>query len=60
MYDSAEVNQLIVVIPAKEVMFNQGHNELYYHYLEDHDLVIVNTVEQTQDVLSRRELSGTR
>ena len=48
MYDSAEDNQLIMVMPEKEVLFNEIHNGLYYHDLEDFDLVLVNTVKENR------------
>ena len=47
-------------MPDKEVLFNKIHNGLYYHDLEYYDLVLVNTVEETKEGLSQRELSGTR
>ena len=46
MYDSAEGNQFVKVMPNKEVLFNESRNRLYYHDLEYYDLVLVNTVEE--------------
>ena len=60
MYDSAECNQFIVVITNKEVLFNESRNGLYYHDMEDCDLVLVDTVEENREVLSQREMSGSR
>ena len=48
MYDSAEGNQFIMVMPDKEVLFNESRNGLYYHDMEDYDLVLVNTVEENR------------
>ena len=48
MYDSAEGNQLINIIPDKWVLFNEICNRLYYHDLEGLDLVLVNTVEENR------------
>ena len=35
IYDSAEGNQVTTIIPQKEVLFNDIHNGIYYHDLED-------------------------
>ena len=59
-YDSAEGNKLIMLIPNKEVLLNDIHNRIYYHDMEDRDLVLVNTVEENREGLSCRELSGAR
>ena len=48
MYDSAEGNTFIMVIPQKEVLFKQIQNGIYYHDLEDRDLVLVSTVEENR------------
>ena len=48
MYDRAEGNQLILVMIEKELLLNEIHNWLYYHDMEDHDLVLVNTAEENQ------------
>ena len=45
MYDSEEGKQFIMVMPNKEVLLNDSRNELYYHDLENRDLVIIYTVE---------------
>ena len=58
MYDKAEGNQLIVVMPDKEVLFNERYNGIYYCDLEDCYLVLVNTLEENREGFSRRELSG--
>ena len=34
MYESAEGNQFITVMPDKEVLFNEIRNRLYYHDTE--------------------------
>ena len=60
MYDSMEGNKFIVVIPDKEVLFNDSHNGLYYHGLEDGDLVLFNMVEENREGFSCRDLSGAR
>ena len=60
MYDSAEDNQLIMVMPEKEVLLNEIHNGLYYHDIEDRDLLLVKTVEENQEGFSRREIYGYR
>ena len=49
-----------MVIPNKEVLFNESKNGLYYHDTEDCDLVLVNTVEENREGFSRRELSVAR
>ena len=49
-----------MVMLNKEVLFNKIYNGLYYHDLEDHDLVLVKMVEEIQGGLSRRDLSGAR
>ena len=49
-----------MVIPDKEVLLNENRNRLYYHDTEDHDLLLVNTVEENQEGLSHRALSGDR
>ena len=48
MYDGAEVDQFIMVMPDKYVLFDKSRNGLYYHDMEDCDLVLVNTVEENQ------------
>ena len=58
MYDSAEGNQCIMVIYAKDVVFNERQNGIYYHDLEDHYLVIFNTVEDNREAFYRIELPG--
>ena len=60
MYDSAEGNQFIVVITYKEIMFNYIRNGLYYHHLKYRDSVLVNTLEENQEVLFLRDMSGVR
>ena len=37
MYDGAEVDQFIMVMPEKYVLFDKSRNELYYHDMEDCD-----------------------
>ena len=54
MNDSAEGNQLIMVMTNKEVLFNKSRNGLYYLDLEDRDLVLVNKVEENREVFSCR------
>ena len=49
-----------MVMTTKEVLFNERRNGIYYHDMEDHGLVLVNKVEENQEGLSRRDLSGTR
>ena len=49
-----------MVMTTKEVLFNKRRNGIYYHDMEDHGLVLVNKVEENQEGLSRRDLSGTR
>ena len=49
-----------MLIPNKEVLLNDIHNGIYYHDMEDRDLVLVNMVEENQEGFSRRELSGAR
>ena len=44
--NSAEGNQFIVVMSNKDVLLNKSCNGLYYHDLEDYDLVLFNTVEE--------------
>ena len=56
MYDSAEGKKIIMVMPDKEVLFNERQDGLYYHDMEDRDLVLVKPVEENQEILSRREL----
>ena len=48
MYKIAEVNQFIVVMSNKDVLLNKSCNGLYYHDLEDYDLVLFNTVEENR------------
>ena len=60
IYNSAEGNQFIMIMSDKELIFEERPNRLFYYDLEDHDLVLVNTVDETQEVLSHRELSGDR
>ena len=48
MYVSAEGNQIIMVMRNNEVLFNKSRNGLYYHDLDDRDLVLVNMVEENQ------------
>ena len=60
MYDSAERNQFILVVPDKEVVSNEIRDGIYYHDLEDRDLVLVNKVEENREGFSCRELSGAR
>ena len=60
MYDGAEVDQFIMVMPDKYVLFNESRNRLYYHDMEDCDFVLVNTVEENREELSCRELSGAK
>ena len=60
MYDSAEGKQFIVVMPDKEVLFNERCNGLYYNDMEDSYLVLVNVVEENREGYSCRELSGTK
>ena len=47
-----------MVMPNKEVLFNEIRNVIYYHDMKDHDLVLSNTVEQNLEGISQRELSG--
>ena len=54
MYDSAEVNQFIIIMSNKEVLVNESRNGLYYHDLEYCDLVIVKTVEENREGFSCR------
>ena len=35
-----------MVMPKNEVLSNKNHNGIYYHDIEDLDLVLVNTVEE--------------
>ena len=49
-----------MIMSDKEVIFEERPNRLFYYDLEDHDLVRVNTVDETREVLSHRELSGAR
>ena len=49
-----------MVMTNKEVLFNKIRNGIYYHDMEDCDLVLVNRVEENQEGLSCRELSGAR
>ena len=49
MYDGAEVDQFIMVVPDKNVLFDESRNGLYYHDMEDYDFVLVNTVEENQE-----------
>ena len=49
-----------MVITDKEVLFNEICNGLKYHDLEDHDLILINTVEENREGFSYRELSGVR
>ena len=56
MYDSAEGNQFIMVMPGKKVLFNKIRNGMYYNDIEDCDLVLVNTVEENREEFSRRDL----
>ena len=37
---------MFMVIPNKEVLFNERLIVIYYHDLEDSDLVLVNTVKE--------------
>ena len=60
LYDKAEGNQFIMYIPNKEILFNERHNELYYHDQEDRDLVLVNTVEEKKYEFSGIDLKGAR
>ena len=48
MYVSAEGNQIIIVMSNNEVLFNKSRNGLYYHDLDDRDLILVNMVEENQ------------
>ena len=48
MNDSAEGNQFIMVIPKNEVLFNEIQNGLYYHNMEDSDLVLVYIMEENR------------
>ena len=60
MYDSIEVNQFIIIITNKDVLLNESHNGIYYHDLEDRDLLLVNTVEEHREGFSCIEMSGAR
>ena len=60
MYDSAEGKRFIIVIPKKKVLLNKSHIGLWYHGMEDRDLVIVNTAEENREIFPRRDLSGAR
>ena len=46
MYYSAKGNQFIMIMPNKEVLFNESRNELYYHDMGDCNFVLVNMVEE--------------
>ena len=47
-----------MVIPDKEVLFNENINLIYYHDQEDPDLILINTVEENREGFYYRELSG--
>ena len=49
-----------MVMPDKEVLFNDTRNGLYYHDTEDRDLILFNTVEENREGFPYRELSGAR
>ena len=49
-----------MVMPDKEVLFNDICNGIYYHYPEDCDLTLINTVEENREGFPYRELSGAR
>ena len=48
MYGSAEGKQFIMIIPDKEVLFNEIRNGLYYRNMVDQYLVLVKTVEENR------------
>ena len=48
MYDRAEGNQLIMVMLDTDILFNEIFNGLYYHNMEDRDLLLVDTVEENR------------
>ena len=48
MYDSAEGNKFIIFLSDKEVLFIEIFNGIYYHDLENRDLVLVNTLEENR------------
>ena len=60
MNDRVEGNQLIMFMPDKEALFNDSRNGLYYNYLEDRDVVLVNTMEENREGFSCIELSRDR
>ena len=45
-----------MIMPNKEVLFNEKCNGLYYHDLEYRYLVLVKTAEENQEGFPRREL----
>ena len=45
MYYRAEGNQLIMFMLDTDILFNKSFNGLYYHNMEDCDLILVNMVE---------------
>ena len=47
MYDRAEAKKLNTIITQKVVLFNESRNRLYYHDMEDCDLVLVNRWNKT-------------
>ena len=49
-----------MVIPNKEVLLKNTRNGIYYHDMEDNDLVLVNLVEENREGLTCRELSEAR
>ena len=49
-----------MVITDKYFLINESCNGLYYHDMEDSDLVLVNMLEQNREGFSRRDMSGAR
>ena len=45
-----------MVMPDKEVLFNESRNGLYYHDPEDCDFILIDAVEEKQEGFSYREL----
>ena len=56
IHDSAKGNQLIVVVPDKEVLLNEIRNGIYYHDMEDFYLVLVNAAEENREVFYLRDM----
>jgi hypothetical protein len=54
-YDSANVNQFVVVKPDKEIIFNESKEGLYYHDTANQAMVMVNTVKEKKEGFTDRE-----